>query len=387
MGKSSTSKKIVAIITASPITINAFLLPHIRALSKDYIVYLLANFDKVKIDICFSDNIIYINIPIARKISIFNDIYCLLYLCLFFCNKDINLVQTISPKAGLIGILASFIMGVKIRIHYFTGQVWSNEKFLYKYILKTCDRIIYRLSTDILVDSHGQLSFLVQKRVVKYTKASVLGHGSICGVDTSIFCRNKYNRSFKRLEMNTSEQAFVCLYLGRINRDKGVIDLVKAFINARAYIDNLELWIIGPSEDNIYLSDIISYTSRFGNTNITIRNEFCKDPYIYMQAADLFVLPSYREGFGQSVIEAAACGLPAIVTDIYGLQDVVDEGISGFKYRAGDLSQLSSLIRRLASSESLHQSLSAASFSRAHTMYSQEHVVTNHYSFYSALLE
>lgn len=283
-------------------------------------------------------------VPIVRPIAPWSDIMALWVLYWLFKKNPPLVVHSITPKAGLLAMIAAWLARVPLRVHSFTGQVWITHTGTMRWMLKTADKVIAAMATDILVDSPSQRDFLIDQGVLTAERSSVLGTGSICGVNTTRFSPNKSVREVVRNELGVSFDSVVCLYLGRLNRDKGVLDLAIAFAQVAKKYPKAELWVVGPDEAFYYqqmallLGKVKSQVKRVGFTN---------KPERFMQAADLFCLPSYREGFGSSVIEAASCGVPALTSRIYGLTDAVVEGKTGWMHEAGDVQELSQHLDRL----------------------------------------
>ena len=327
----------IIFVTSHPRSVVAFMLPHIRALKSTVPLRVFANTTEstllqqrgVDVPIGF--------VPIVRSIAPWSDIRALWVLYWQFKNNPPLAVHAITPKAGLLGMLAAWLARVPVRVHSFTGQVWVTQTGFMRWLLKAADKLIAQMSTDVLVDSPSQQDFLIAQGVVTSERCSVLGHGSIRGVDTERFSPNQSIRKVVRDELGTSSDAIVCLYLGRLNRDKGVLDLANAFAQLADDYPKANLWIVGPDEGDYFqqmqviLGKASSQVKRVG---------FTPTPERFMQAADLFCLPSYREGFGSSVIEAAACGVPALASRIYGLTDAVVEGQTGWMHNAGDVQDL-----------------------------------------------
>jgi len=318
-------------------SLQTFMLPHIRRLDAFYDISLMANFEDGTVPAKLGLDIDIESLPIVRKIDGLRDIKALWFLFRFLRKKQFNAIHTITPKAAFIGMLASWAAGVPIRTHSFTGQVWANKKGLKRVVLKFFDKVTSILATDLLIDSPSQKDFLIKEGVVSNLNSDVLGSGSICGVNVDRFSQNERVKSEIRDELRTSVDAIVCLYLGRLNRDKGVLDLARAFAQVSDKHPLAELWVVGPDESDCY-SEMQVLLGKAANS--VKRIGFTSTPERYMQAADLFCLPSYREGFGSSVIEAAACGVPALASSIYGLTDAVVEGQTGWMHNAGDVQDL-----------------------------------------------
>jgi len=283
-------------------------------------------------------------VPIVRPIAPWSDIQALWVLYWRFKKNRPLAVHSITPKAGLLGMMAAWLARVPVRVHSFTGQVWVTRTGFMRWLLKAADKRIAAMATDVLVDSPSQRDFLIEQDVVTAERSRVLGAGSICGVNTERFSPNESVREVVRNELGAAPDAIVCLYLGRLNRDKGVLDLASAFSQVADHHSKAELWIVGPDEAD-YFQQMKVLLGKAKNQ--VKRVDFTLSPERFMQAADLFCLPSYREGFGSSVIEAASCGVPSLVSRIYGLTDAVIEGQTGWMHEAGNVQELSRQLDRL----------------------------------------
>lgn len=327
----------IIFVVSQPMSVVVFLLPHLRRLKPFYNLSLITdNYDLSKLQKIDLNLEIY-GTKIERKIRPLSDFLTLLVLIIKFLKEKPFAVHTITPKSGLLGIFSAWLTRVPVRVHTFTGQVWMTRKGIMRWLLRFADKCIAYMATDILVDSPSQRSFLIEEGVLKLENSAVLGAGSICGVNTKRFCPNQIARNEVREEMGCVNDTLVCLFLGRLNFDKGVLDLASAFAQIASRHPNVELWFVGPDEESMFskIQTLVGiYLSRVRFVGYT------NEPERYMQAADLFCLPSYREGFGSSVIEAAACGVPSLTSRIYGLTDAVVEGKTGWMHEAGNIQDL-----------------------------------------------
>lgn len=336
-------------VSSDPMSIVSFFLPHLRALSYFGKIHVLANTSESNLLINRGLDTPIQNVPIKRPINFFYDLLALWILYFKFVKLRPNVVHTITPKAGLLGMFAAWLARVPVRVHIFTGQVWVTKQGPMRWLIKTADKCTALMSTNILVDSPSQRIFLIEQGVLTAERSRVLGAGSVCGVDKSRFYPNDLVRQAVRSKLGTSSNALVCLYLGRLNKDKGVLDLACAFAEVAQIHPQAELWVVGPDEGNCFqemeklLGRVLPQIRRVGFTN---------EPERYMQAADLFCLPSYREGFGSSVIEAAACGVPALVSRIYGLSDAVIDGQTGWMHEAGNVKEIAGHLNNLLTDSS-----------------------------------
>lgn len=327
----------IVFVASHSISILAFMLPHIRRLKSVARVQVLANSNEWSLLQKRGVNVPIDFVPIMRPIALWSDIQALWILYTLFRTDRPLAVHTITPKAGLLGMLAAWLARVPVRVHTFTGQVWVTRRGFMRWLLKASDKLIATMATDVLVDSPSQRNFLIEQGIVSAECSGVLGAGSICGVKTERFTPNESVRKIVRDELGTDADAVVCLYLGRLNRDKGVLDLASAFTQVAYKHPKAELWVVGPDEADYFRSMLRILDKAASQVK---RVSATSTPERFMQAADLFCLPSYREGFGSSVIEAGACGVPTLASRIYGVTDAVVEGQTGWMHRAGDVQDL-----------------------------------------------
>lgn len=295
----------------------------------------------------FLDGIDVKHIKISRKPNIIKDLGILLTLIFFLLRNRFDIVHSLTPKSGLLSSVAGIVARVPIRIHTFTGQVWANYEGFKRVFYICLDKIICTLNNNLLADSLSQRDFLLENNVVSSLKISVLGKGSICGVNLKRFTPKFDIQNNLKAELNIAVNTFVLVFVGRINKDKGVLDLIQAFKEIPD--KDLVLLIIGNDEERLLAENLNEYFNLenkrlfyFKETNI---------PEKYMSLADVICLPSYREGFGNVIIEAASVGTPAIVSDIYGLEDSVIENITGVRFKVGNVEDLVSKIIYLKSSQ------------------------------------
>ena len=326
-------KKKICFIVSSPLTAKSFLLKHFEMLSKDYEISLVANFENEDLA-AYKDlpltNIKSINIH--RSINIIQDVKALFDLMNYLKKMNFDAIHTVTPKAALLGILAGKLVGVKNRIHIFTGQVWHTKTGLFKKILMILDKIIVKCATIILVDGQSQRKYLIDNKIVEENNSYVLGKGSISGVDTSRFIPDDDSRTQMRNIQNLHKDEIAFMFLGRFNVDKGLLDLAHAFKKLRKENNNVKLLLVGFDEENLesQIKEIINDDEAIIFTGPTAK------PQDYLQAADVFCLPSYREGFGTSVIEASLMKLPIICSDTYGLIETIVENETGLRHKVAD---------------------------------------------------
>lgn len=379
----NTGRPRICFVVSSPMTAAAFLTQHVKALSAHYEVHLVVNADPVAIEHPDLRLATLHRARIERAIAPFADLVGLIQLARIFGSGSYAAVHSITPKAGLLTAIAAFAARVPVRVHTFTGQVWATRQGIGRKLLKSLDWLIARLDTHLLVDSATQRDFLVSAGVLGAGEGEVLGKGSVSGVDHARFRPDAQARARLRGELSIPENACVFLLVGRLNRDKGVLDLARAFGETAAHRDDVYLLLVGPDEEQ--LAAEIRALSAPGAERVRFI-DYTAEPEAYMAASDVFCLPSYREGFGAVVIEAAAAGVPAIGSRIYGLSDAILDKVTGLLVAPKDERALASAMRELADDPPLRARLGAAARSRALDDFSMESSTAALVDFYSRAL-
>lgn len=333
MVKKNLNKKKILIIASSFITIKTFLEEFLIELSKKYDVYVatnLKNLDKNELSFKYKCNFRLIHIPIRRKINLYFDFLSLIFLFFIIKINKFELTLSLTPKAGLLTSLTSFFNFIKIRIHIFNGQIWYNKKGIKRVLLKYLDKITFFLSNYCLCESKSQVEFLISEGF-QSKKINVIADGSLMGVDTSKFTKNNDIRKKLRYELNIKNNQKVCMYLGRLNYEKGLKLIVDASNFFEKYDDVLFVFVGSSEINSIDLFELFSPRKNIiyiGHQN-KIEN--------YLNICDFTVLPSYREGFGISVIEAASMEKPCLISNIHGIRDTVINNYSGLIFEVGNL--------------------------------------------------
>jgi glycosyltransferase involved in cell wall biosynthesis len=368
-------------VTTSPLIVNFFLAPHLVYLRDRYDVTLVVN-AREGVELKPLPGVEVVSVPIERSISPFRDARALGTLAMLFRKRRFDLVHSFSPKGGLIAMTAAALARVPLRLHTFTGQVWATRTGPMRLLLKSADRVVAALATHTLADSHSQLRFLDSQRIVKPGKCRVLASGSITGVDTDRFRADSARRAAVRRSLGIADDAVLLLFLGRVTRDKGVPELLQAFRELAAVSSHAHLLLVGPDEDGLLEPrTLANLTGR-----VHVRG-YTHTPEHYVAAADVLCLPSHREGFGSVIIEAAAAGVPAVASRIYGVVDAVVEEETGLLHRPGDAADLSRQLARITEDRALRLGLAHKARERAVSEFSQACLTRELSGFYVKLFD
>lgn len=373
----------ICFVTTVPFSAKHFLLLYMNVLAKNNEVFLVSNFDDIEESKKDFAGIHLMHIPISRKISIKSDIKAILSMYRLMKLNRFSIVHSCTPKAGILSMVASRLAGIPLRFHTFTGQVWATKSGAFRWLLKSIDKVIFHCASGVLIDSPSQREFLLTEGVVDEKRSRVLGQGSICGVDTNEFRPDATSRAKIRRKYLIPDDAFVFLYIGRLNSEKGIIELVDAFLRIAIEHDDARLLIVGPDEEQM----IEKINARaFNITNHIICDYYTKTPEQLMAAADVFCLPSHREGFGAVIIESAAVGIPSLGSNIYGITDAIVDGETGLLHERGDIHGIYTAMKTFISNPQCAIEMGSAARGRALTLFSNEFFVSEFISYYKLAL-
>lgn len=355
----------ICLTLTSPFVLSAFLLGHIARLVNHARVTICVNRRESDIPVQLPEGAVLHPVEIRREISPFHDVRALFTLWRLYRKRRFSAVLTVTPKGGLLGMVAARLAGIPVRIHWFTGQVWATKKGPGRMVLKFIDRLITACATHVLADSPSQRDFLIAEGIVCPHRIQVLGDGSISGVDADRFKPDPAMRTTVREKLGIPPDSPCLLYVGRMKREKGVADLLSAFRGLRNEFHDLHLMLVGPDEENLLTNVADERVHVVG---------YAKDVESYMAAADLFCLPSYREGFGSVLIEAAAAGVPSVASRIYGITDAVIDGETGLLHEPGNSADLSRALKHLLQDVPARKAMAEAARLRALSKFSSRHV-------------
>lgn len=266
-----------------------------------------------------------IEVSMERHISLSKDIVSLWKLIKVFRKEKPDIVHSMTPKAGMLCMLAAWICRVPVRIHTFTGLVWPTASGLKRKILMATDWLTCACATHVIPEGEGVKNDLLNHGIT-HKPLKVLGYGNVRGIDLEHYARTEV--VMRKADKIRVKDVFTFVFVGRIVRDKGINELVAAFKRLQTKVPKTRLILVGEYEDA--LNPITPEARKEIEDNsciLAVGNQ--KDVRPWLAASDALVFPSYREGFPNVVIEAGAMGLPSIVTDINGSREIIQDGVNG----------------------------------------------------------
>ena len=282
-----------------------------------------------------------IEVPMERRISLTKDIKSLWQMIKVMRKEKPYMVHSMTPKAGLLTMIAGWLTGVPVRVHTFTGLVWPIEIGIKRKILMATDWITCACATHVIPEGKGVLNDLKNHGVCK-KPMKVLGYGNVKGVDMDNFNPARFPNVKK------DKDKFRFVFVGRIVGDKGINELVEVFVRLNDEFPATQLTLVGKYEAN--LDPVKPETLKLIEENPCIDAcglRYGDDLLIEYMKSDCFVMPSYREGFPNTVMEAGAMGLPSVVTDINGSREIIMHGVNGLIVPSKDADALYEAMKQM----------------------------------------
>jgi glycosyltransferase involved in cell wall biosynthesis len=310
-------------------------------------------------------------IDIPRSISPWRDLKALVNLFLFFRRERIQIAHSTTPKAGLLTALGAYFARVPVRLHTFTGQPWVTMSGPKRWLARACDKLIAGLNTRCYTDSASQRQYLISHGIGHESQLRLIGAGSLAGVNMQRFDRKRFSEthcSALRGKLRIPADAPILLFMGRITIDKGVRELMQAFSKIKSLGSDAHLVFVGrfDAESGVTGEILPKDIEQLPDAHII---GYTECPEEYLAVSDILCLPSYREGFGTVVIEAAAMGVPTVGTKIYGLTDAVDDGKTGLLVPPKNAVELEGALMQLLKDKSLRVAMGVAARLRSLTLF------------------
>lgn len=326
------NKKIIRITTV-PGSLGGLLAGQLKFMSQYYDVIGISSCGKGKLkEVGQEEGIRVIPVNMTRSITPFLDLKAVWKLYKIFRKEKPFIVHTHTPKAGTLGMLAAFFAGVPHRLHTIAGLPLLEAKGKKRILLDLVEKITYAAASKIYPNSYGLQQIIIDLKFTNIKKLKVIGNGSSNGIDTDYFNPELYTDDDKeklRFSLGIHKNDLVYIFLGRMVRDKGINELISVFKRLTENHTNIKLLLVGEYERE--LDPVLPETEdTIKNNPQIIAVGWQNDVRPFFSIADILTFPSYREGFPNVVLQAGAMGLPAIVTDINGCNEIIVEGESGY---------------------------------------------------------
>lgn len=369
----------IGVLTTISKTMEWFVTPSMRNLAKNgYDVTLICNMEKGFAE-KNEDYAKCIHLPMSRGTSIKDLFVSIRTLRKIFRRERFDVLYYMSPNASMYASIAGWLAGVKIRIYNQTGIRYVTLTGIKRFVFKQVEKLTCLFSTHIKAVSFKNREFAVQEKLCPKNKISVVGIGGTIGVELEK-CKSFDHTAAKqkiREKYGIAQNAFVFGYVGRVNEDKGINELIEAFLQLEKEHENLKLMLVGMLDDaNPIREENLAIAQ--SNPNIVMTgNVPSEQVYAHMAAFDVLVHPTYREGFGKVLQEAMGVGIPIITTDIPGPSEVIENNISGILCRPKDVQDLKEKMILLFGDEALRKSFVQAGMRRAQTYFDRPIMLEN----------
>lgn len=322
-------------------------------------------------------------VAMERHISPWRDVKSLWRLVKVFRRERPAMVHSMTPKAGLLSMIAAWICRVPVRVHTFTGLVFPTATGLTQRILILTDRITCACATHVIPEGEGVKNDLINYKITR-KPLKVLGHGNVRGIDL-----NHYNPELPEVQAEAARlrrtDAFTFVFVGRLVRDKGINELAEAFHRLHSEYPHTRLLLVGEMEQDLDPLKPETLNEIDHNDAIeAVGRQYDVRPWL--AASDALVFPSYREGFPNVVIEAGAMGLPSIVTDINGSREIIIEGQNGVIIPPRDTEALYNAMKRMVGTPAEATAMGAAARPLIASRYEQTYVRRCLKEFYNEIL-
>ncbi len=348
-------------VTTKPEALQVLLRGQLKFINNFYNVIGLSSPGKELNNVKIKEGIKVIPLEMTRKITPLKDIFSLIGMIRIFNKEKPNIVHSHTPKAGIVSMIASVICRVPNRIHTVAGLPLKESTGLRKKLLLFVEWLTYKCATKVYVNSNGLRKYILKNIEIPKKKISIIGHGSSNGVDTEFFSEtDKIKASALNFQKkNNLINKFIFIFIGRIVRDKGIEELLRAFVKLNDKLNYTRLIILGRQEKDLDPITQEAKSIMFFNKNI-INLGYKSDVRTYLAASNCLVLPSYREGFPNVVLQAGSMKIPAIVTNINGCNEIIKNKINGLIVQPKKMNSLYIAMRKIASDRKLSKSLKSS---------------------------
>lgn len=350
------NKKIVRITTV-PISLEKLLTGQLTYMSQYYHVVAISSENENLEKFGKENQVATFCLNLTRKITPIQDTIAIFRLIVFLLKNKPEIVHTHTPKAGMVGMIASKIAGVPHRLHTVAGLPLMEAVGVKRKILNLVEKLTYVCATKVYPNSKGLEEFILENNFAPKEKIKIIGNGSSNGINTAFFASEQISEEETlklKAQLDIAKDDFVFIFVGRLVKDKGINELITAFTNLN--LSKTKLLLVGPLESD--LDPLLPETLTEIDENINIINVgYQSDVRPYFKVANVLVFPSYREGFPNVVMQAGAMGLPAIVSNINGCNEIIEEEKNGLIIPVKNSKAIEEAMREVYQEKSLFDQL------------------------------
>jgi glycosyltransferase involved in cell wall biosynthesis len=354
----NTKKKLVRITTV-PVSLRTLLKNQLRYMSTHFEVLAVSSPGKLLEEVSTQEGVRTAPIQMERAPAPFKDLRSLYRLYRLLKKEKPFIVHTHTPKAGLLGMLAAWFARVPVRLHTVAGLPLMESTGLKRKGLEFFERVTYKCAHKVFPNSGNLAAFILENKFCKPGKLKVLGNGSSNGIDTDFFqLSDDVQAEAEKLKASlpVKENDFVFVFVGRVVKDKGIEELIQAFVQLKATHSNIKLLLVGDYEPELDpLSEEVNNIIQIDKD--IIRVGFQKDVRPYLAISDALAFPSYREGFPNVPMQAGCLHLPSIVTNINGCNEIVENGKNGLIIPAKNVQELQKSMEMILTDQALYKNL------------------------------
>lgn len=373
-GKDFSSVRLLRISTV-PHSLNLLLNGQLNYMStRGFKVYAASNYDDSVNELLKREKVEHFTLPLTRTLNPLKDLWALYKTVQLIRKLKPEIVHTHSPKAGIVGILAAWICRVPVRLHTVAGLPLVETQGVKKKVLVFVERVAYACSHYVLSNSIKLRDYILSEIYSRKDKVVIIGKGSSNGIDLNYFNESAVtdivlNKIKNDIGVGEADQ--VLCFVGRLAYYKGVNELISAFVKLKdRNTQPLKLLLVGPFEDLNPLEPDTLREIENNDSIISVGHQNDIRPYLLL--SDIFVFPSYREGFPQSLMQAAAMGLPCVATDINGCNEIIEDGHSGLLIKPKDAEAIFEKVQLLLENDVLRATLAKNAFENMVKNYEQQ---------------
>lgn len=365
-------KKVIRTATVA-MSLNYLLKGQLEFLNQEFEVIAVTGHDEDLKEVALREKVQVYALEMKRQISPLKDLISLIKLYFYFKKEKPQIVHSITPKAGLLSMIAAKYSGVPVRMHTFTGLIFPTKQGFLKKTLIFMDKVLCKHATHIYPEGKGVKNDLINYKITN-KPLKIIANGNVNGIDVAYFNVNQVlfeQQNKLKKELGLLPDDFVFIFVGRLVGDKGINELIAAFKQVSKQFSTTKLILVGPFEEKLDPLHSATLNEVSQNKNI-ISIGFQKDVRSYFSIANALVFPSYREGFPNVVMQAGAMELPSIVTNINGCNEIIIENHNGLIIPVKNTKAIFEAMKELVENKVLYSKLKQNSRKRIVDNYEQK---------------